>query len=717
MLSSSIIKKQQLLFILPLGICMVCFIVSGFATSVFFKPDDFTMHHLLEIICTAIAFMIFCLIWFTYKQNSVEMHILSFGFLLVFLFQIMHIMTFSTSNDYNLWYYMLARLIEISTLNLCFIPNIRTLKITKVRGTIIALIAGIVICLLVYVNRGNMPILFHINGVFSFRFLLEIFILILVVVCYYFMSHEINQDYFSADYIYQAVVLLFFTSFWFILMGKNPISFFNVLAHLTRVGAYILLLRGIFGRAVVYPYERLEEILNHLPLAIGTFDRNYRLTFGNRRAEEIAGDTCERCLGLSYHALMKRFNPTGESPLINKIKLEEGKVHNKIFTLVNNENKSVKIALNAFLLKSGGYLILFDEAQKIQALDNMQLQTQTILNSINSQVLILDNRQRILMCNNALLEDTGMDAKDLIGMHINDFGEIMMVPGLADMLNQKEPFEISYRSLDGLNKDLLMQIALIKDINDEVIGTILVGTNITDINREKHEKLQQDKLALLGQMASGIVHEIKNPLTTIQGFSNLIKANPQSFKNAEYAAIIENEVKGLNRFINDFLTFARPRAPILKKVPVNQLLNSVKMLYESHLLLNRIPIVYCLGEDNLMVDADENQVKQVILNIINNAVDVLDDVDDPEIIISTGYDRAANMAYIRIHNNGPALTDEERKNIGTPFFTTKPNGTGLGLSICRQIMKDHGGILKITSEQNYGTAFELCFPVTPRVSS
>ncbi|QNB45023.1 GHKL domain-containing protein [Thermanaerosceptrum fracticalcis] len=237
-----------------------------------------------------------------------------------------------------------------------------------------------------------------------------------------------------------------------------------------------------------------------------------------------------------------------------------------------------------------------------------------------------------------------------------------------------------------------------------------MASDITILKKEQQREQQQEKLALLGQMATGIVHEIKNPLTSILGFSQVITLKSQDEKIKGYARLIEIEVHGLNKIVSDFLAFAKPRSPILNEVSLNDIVDSMKLMLETNVVGKGIKISYHLGENIKPVMADENQIKQVILNIVKNAIDVLKGTDNPEIKISSGYSQIMNESFITIFNNGKSMSEEEKRMVGTPFFTTKKKGTGLGLSICHQIMKEHGGRIDFESEPGIGTSFTLHLP-------
>ncbi|RYD02819.1 hypothetical protein N752_22660 [Desulforamulus aquiferis] len=244
----------------------------------------------------------------------------------------------------------------------------------------------------------------------------------------------------------------------------------------------------------------------------------------------------------------------------------------------------------------------------------------------------------------------------------------------------------------------------------EYIGEILVASNITELKKHQQIIQQQEKMAMLGQMASGIVHEIRNPLTTIKGFSQLIKPLAREAKLKEYVTLIEQEANEVNKVVTDFLTFARPHTPVLKQVSLNKLVLDMKMVIESQAFLDGIELKFLLSTDEPRVMVDEQQIKQVLLNIVKNAIEAMEDTASPKLVISTGIKYQENQVFLSISDNGPGMSEETSRKIGTPFYTTKDKGTGLGLSICYQMIKEHQGRIQVTSESGEGTTFIILLP-------
>ena len=358
---------------------------------------------------------------------------------------------------------------------------------------------------------------------------------------------------------------------------------------------------------------------------------------------------------------------------------------------------------------------LFVNTKMQQELDNLQLQTETILNAVSNIIVIYDKTHKIVRCNRAFEEVMEVKACDIIGMGMAEFDEMIRLSPDENISNsvltgENRLFEASLVTPKGNLKIVLVQHTAIYNLVGEAIGSIRVLTDLTEIKKSEEETRQQEKLALLGQMASGIVHEIRKPLTMIMGFNQLIRLKAQDEEIGLLCSHIDNEIQRMNNLVGSFLQFAKPKMPVLKEEKPNDLVETIKTLIDTNLFAKGIRMSYNLYEDVPAIMADENQLRQVILNIVKNAIDALNGVETAEIKISTGYDPLFQESYIKIYNNGKIITKEEIERIGTPFYTTKAKGTGLGLSISNQIMREHGGRINIRSQEEYGTEFELVFP-------
>lgn len=232
------------------------------------------------------------------------------------------------------------------------------------------------------------------------------------------------------------------------------------------------------------------------------------------------------------------------------------------------------------------------------------------------------------------------------------------------------------------------------------------------IIEEKNEFIDsthKDRLTLLGQMTSSFIHEFRNPLTSIQGFIQLLRSDHPDMK---YLDIISSELEQLNFRISQFLLLSKKELIGKEKTlfSVNKMIDEVLNFLYPSILDTNVKINKDVA-DNMELFGYADEIRQVLINIIFNAIDVLSQYrDDPKIEIK-GFFVNDTHIKLEISNNGPVIPDNLLKTIFEPFVTTKTLGTGLGLFVCREIIEKHKGILACSSEPDK-TSFIILLPLT-----
>ncbi len=244
----------------------------------------------------------------------------------------------------------------------------------------------------------------------------------------------------------------------------------------------------------------------------------------------------------------------------------------------------------------------------------------------------------------------------------------------------------------------------------------LLINSAMEIQRQMQEEKkiiqETEKLTALGKMAAGIVHEIRNPLTTIKGFVQLMSQCQNSEMKGEkcktYLKMIDKEIDRTSSLLEEILKYVKPSKPQLALNDVNKTVTDIKFILEAHSVSKGIKMIVNLTPEMPKIKCDYNQIKQVIINIVINAVEAMIDSEKKLLEISTYYDK--EHVYIVIEDSGTGIEEPKIKEIFDPFFTTKENGTGIGLSICNSIIKNHNGIINVTSRMNEGTKFTIVLP-------
>lgn len=230
-----------------------------------------------------------------------------------------------------------------------------------------------------------------------------------------------------------------------------------------------------------------------------------------------------------------------------------------------------------------------------------------------------------------------------------------------------------------------------------------------DISEQKLEEerfMQSEKLSTAGQLAAGIAHEIRNPLTAINGFMKLLRSSEQ--KNDQYFSIIESELKRIEFIVNELLVLSKPQTAHISK-PLNfiPLLEQVITLMNGQAALKNIEILPLYSEHSIWINGEANQLKQVFINLLKNAMEAMN--SGGNIYIRTSV--TETEAQISVQDEGCGMTEDQIKALGKPFYTTKDTGTGLGFIITHNIIHNHGGTIAIESKPQQGTTFTVILPV------
>jgi len=700
-----------------------CLAFSSILLLVWFTQINL-FHMVCELFCIFIAVSAFVVIWYTYEQNPPVNLLLGVGFLIVACFDILHVYCFPSMRlippqyyGLSAWYWLFSRMTE--ALFICAV-TIKALhfRIKKQFLLIGAITLALLLALSIYYNFHLLPALwFEGQGMSLFKIAMELLItLIFIVTLVRLLPRIDDRDIITYRYIFLALLLSIPCGLCFA-VSISLAGFTNILGHLLKAVSYYCLFRGIVLSGITYPYLKLQRasdylsrLLNNLPGGILTYDHNSILTFANQKATEILACDSRELIGLTAKEVVTMFSRVN----LGEIGWNPESKRNLI-EITNRHGKRVKLKMDMENLQDDGLICLIDEAKMEQEIINLQLQTQTILNSINNLVIMVDKQHRVVMCNTLWEETIETPASLVLGMNIEHLNGLIQlsnkeIPRLT-LQGHKLTEEVSLITISGKKLEIRCDSAPILNVDGEIIGAIFICSDITELRKQQRISQQQEKLAVLGEMAAGIVHEIKNPLTTVKGFMQLIAAQTEDDTCREYADLVRAEVDDMNQVVSDFLTFARPRKPVTKETSLNQLVNSIGAFWTNQLAIEGIDLEITLSEEEKLVMLDQRQFRQVLTNMVKNALDAMNSTVKARLSLKVEYDRHNDRMMVTVSDNGVGMTEEELSKLGTPFYSTKDRGTGLGMGICYQIIKEHNGIIWVESKPGEGTTFAISLPV------
>lgn len=343
-----------------------------------------------------------------------------------------------------------------------------------------------------------------------------------------------------------------------------------------------------------------------------------------------------------------------------------------------------------------------------------------ILNNTQSMILVLDTVGLVSYANRRCFE-SGYRQEDLLGRPLVELVPPARRPIFAEALDRAlqgaalDSFETPLVRGNGSTGQFSVSLSPMRDEQGSINSVVVVMADITDAAEIQAKMMHTEKMAALGQLVSGVAHEVNNPLAAIVGFADLLLENPAIPGDAkDELRVILQEAQRTRVIVQNLLSFARHVPAQREPVRVNTLLQQVLKLRAYDFSNRSIEIVENYQEDLPLLIGDPHQLQQVFLNILNNAYDAIEEVRRPgRIEIAT----VARDSYIEIifRDNGPGISHPER--IFDPFFTTKEvgKGTGLGLSICYGIVRAHQGeIVAQNHPEGVGCTFTVRLPVAEK---
>jgi PAS domain S-box-containing protein len=244
--------------------------------------------------------------------------------------------------------------------------------------------------------------------------------------------------------------------------------------------------------------------------------------------------------------------------------------------------------------------------------------------------------------------------------------------------------------------------------DQKAVGAVGFFRDLTERKRLEKKVLESERLATIGQGVSYISHEIKNPLMVIGGFAQqVLRKLDQKEKNREKLKIIINEVARLEEFLSEVTDITKPSKPKKMMTSINGLIEEVSTFLREELKTHHVVLQKSLDSAVPEIFADPKQMKQVLLNIMKNAIEAMPEGG----YLSVGTRLLGDSIELRIADTGKGITPEDLKTTFDPFVTTKPKGTGLGLAISRKIIDDHDGLISLESTSGHGTVCNIALPV------
>jgi PAS domain S-box-containing protein len=329
-------------------------------------------------------------------------------------------------------------------------------------------------------------------------------------------------------------------------------------------------------------------------------------------------------------------------------------------------------------------------------------------------ILIIDMEDKIITVNQAFEKTFGWSAAEVLGLNANE------MPHIPDdrkfEVNRNRSFILLGENLDGYESirktkagdivNVMVSCFPLWEEEDKVAGWAVMTKDITEQKQAQEVLIRTEKLSIAGELAASIAHEIRNPITTVKGFLQLLQTGTTEKWN--YYSLMSSEIDRIELILSELLMLAKPQVSHFQQKNVSLLIQDVVSLLIPQANMNNVLIVTEFDSDEVIINCEENQLKQAFINFIKNAIDSMP-AGGKVVIQMESSDKAEVL--IRIIDQGYGIPEHILPKLGQPFYTTKEKGTGLGLMVSKKIIENHQGSIAIYSKETIGTIIEVKIPL------
>ncbi len=385
----------------------------------------------------------------------------------------------------------------------------------------------------------------------------------------------------------------------------------------------------------------------------------------------------------------------------------------------------------------GQLAVAIENAELFTEVQNAKIYNETLLQNLTSGVIAAGTDGRITVFNNEAGQITGLDPQQMLACSIDALPLDLAEPLVTTMKTgeSQQDYEVALH-VDSSDVSIRASTSIFHGQDRQVLGALMVLTDVTAIKRLELQIRRSDRLASLGTLSAGMAHEIKNPLVSLKTFAQLL---PERYQDSDFrdtfSNLIGHEIDRIDSLVNQLLRFARPAKPILKPLHAHEVLEKALTLVGHRLYQKDIKLERFWQADVDTIHGDADQLEQVFLNFFLNAMDAMK--TQGELSVTTeirtdghwvnprvytngesnaqgngsGNGQTPEALLISIRDTGEGIKAEDIPHVFDPFFTTKDYGTGLGLSVVHGIIQEHGGQIEVESELQKGTVFHILLPL------
>lgn len=496
--------------------------------------------------------------------------------------------------------------------------------------------------------------------------------------------------------------------------GEKKIFEFTTTSNIIN-GFYMAILRDITEKRsmelkLYKSEERFREIFENAIDAIMIWKKDGQILRVNQAASRTFELSDEELVTRNILEFIDQSSMNFER--VKEEYLKTGAIREELlFHMPNGQNKQLEFT-SRMDISEGHHLTIFRNVSERKLMEKVLRESEQkfrkIFDGAMDGIVLFNNSNEIIEANPTAMRILNLTPEQLVSFNLfdllySDLNQGKTCHGVDSKYWEEKLQEISYLFNNGEEK--ILEYTIKNNINENM--NLAVFRDVTE-KRELEEKLRKsDTLNVVGELAAGIAHEIRNPMTSLKGFIQLLEGSIKE-DYSMYFNVITSELSRIESIITEFLILARPQAIKYLKKDIGTIMKETIDLLNAQAILVNVQMKLSEEKDLPLLYCEPNQLKQVFINILKNAIEVMPTGGQIDVMIAQ---KDKNHLCVSIKDRGSGISEDKIKRLGQPFYTTKERGTGLGLMVSYKIIEEHRGSIEVQSIVGRGTTFQITLPI------
>ncbi|MFE8700680.1 MASE3 domain-containing protein [Cytobacillus sp. FJAT-54145] len=696
------------------------------------------IHSILELFSVIVCFAASLYGWKAFEETKNRTFLwLPFIFFVVGVFDLLHFMTYpgmpffltESSLEKTGWFWIMAR--SVASIGLLFLTLSEEKKRTINRKWIGLYTFLFLFCVtsFIYYFEKDLPILIVPNhGPTILKNTIEYLLCLLIFITFINTLVKYQKTKLKADLELLFAFSLLLLSEFTITFYTNVSDVFVVIGHIIKAFGYLFILKAFFFSKLQLTFQQkqetekdlkntqvlLQSFFDHTPDSITIMDEKGMVLTVNQGFEKVYGWKENEVKGKLFRDIMPELRENIDYVVSEVASGKTMIAYNTTRQRKDGSKILINMTISPIKDEQGKIVqmaaISRDITLQREAENRMLEMERELKEMVRKQQGVIFKFIKVgedfihTICDGELLNSLKIKPEQVVGKKICEHP----IEGISDAL--KDYYEQSWLGEDVTFEITISHITCVITlkpviVNQEVVEVIGSCIDITKLKRTEALLQKSEKLAVVGELAAGLAHEIRNPLTTLKGFTQLIDSQ-KGETNRSYIELMLSELDRIEMITNEFMAVAKPQAITFQEHDLIKIVKQIVAFSAPQALLNNIEIKeYYLTEYSDII-CDINQIKQVFINLVKNAIEAMPNGGSLKIIVENQNDQIV----IQIKDSGVGVPKDILPRLGEPFYTLKEKGTGLGLMVSYRIIESHQGTIAFESEEHVGTTVKITLP-------